>query len=101
MTEDIDLVSERQAKQRHLASLEVFLGSDAYVGYVAARTEDITNLESAILLTEPVDRVTEIEGFKLRGELRCQQEMLEVFSDARNTLKQRIDEMVERENQNA
>lgn len=87
--------------REHLESLETFFKSSAHVGYVAAREEEVKNLEAAIVAMDPIDRATEIEGFKLRGELRSQQGMISIFEDARVTLKDRIDQMAELENQNA
>ena len=67
------------------------------MGFVAGMEHDIRELEVAILMVEPVDRESEIEGFKLRGELRHAKQMVKTFEDARVTLKDRIDEMVEAE----
>lgn len=101
MTDDpIDFVAERQAKQVHLAELEKFLSSVVHINYKKAIEVDISNTEQAIILNEPLTRSDEIENFKLRGELRCLHEMQEVFEDARISLKQRIEELLERENQN-
>jgi hypothetical protein len=88
---------ELENKKRHLEALEHFLKSPAHAGFVAARHHDIKELNEAIVLVEPVDRVTEIEGFKLRGELRYAEQIVKTFEDARVTLKDRIDEMVEAE----
>jgi hypothetical protein len=88
---------EIEDKKKHLAALEDFLRSPAHKGFVAAREHDVQSLLDAILLVEPEDRVTEIEGFKLRGELRYARQMIKTFEDARVSLKERIDEMVERE----
>ena len=88
---------ELENKKKHLQVLEDFLKSPAHKGFVAAREYDIKTLKDAILVVEPVDLATEIEGFKLRGELRYAKQMVETFEDARVTLKDRIDEMVEAE----
>lgn len=88
---------EIEDKKKHLVALEVFLASPAHKGFVAAREHDVRMLEEAILTVEPEDRETEIEGFKLRGELRYAKQMVKTFEDARVSLKERIDEMVERE----
>lgn len=101
MTDEIDLIAERQAKQRHLESLESFLGSPAHLGFVAARRSEIKSTEEAIVLLDPIERKDEIEGLKLRGELRLLIELVETFEDARVALKARIEELLERENQNA
>jgi hypothetical protein len=87
---------EIEDKKKHLAALEEFISSPAHHGFLLARGHDITELKDAILV-EPIDRESEIEGFKLRGELRYAQQMIKTFEDARVSLKDRIDEMVERE----
>lgn len=88
---------EIESKKRHLEALETFLKGPAHKGFVAAREWDIKVLKESILMIEPVDRESEIEGFKLRGELRCMEQMVKTFEEARVTLKARIDEMVETE----
>ena len=88
---------EIKEKQAHLEALETFLASPAHIGFVLAREHDIRELKDAILMVEPDDRRSEIEGFKLRGELRFAEQMVKTFEDARVSLKDRIDEMVERE----
>jgi hypothetical protein len=88
---------EIEDKKKHLVVLEEFLKSPAHKGFVAAREHDIATLKESILLVEPTDRMSEIEGFKLRGELRYAEMMVKTFEDARVTLKDRIDEMVEAE----
>lgn len=90
-------MSDLSEKQKHLEALETFLSSPAHIGFVAAREHDIRLLKDTILMVEPIDRETEIEGFKLRGELRYAEQMVKTFEDARVSLKDRIDEIVERE----
>ena len=86
-----------EEKKKHLEALEKFIESPAHAGFVTARNRDIEMLKEAILTVEPIDRESEIEGFKLRGELRYAEQMVETFEDARVSLKERIDEMVERQ----
>ena len=88
---------EIEDKKKHLAALETFVASPAHRGFVAAREYDVKTLKDAILMVEPEDRKTEIEGFKLRGELRYAEVMVKTFEDARVSLKARIDELVELE----
>ena len=52
-----------------------------------------------ILDIDPVRREDEIEQFKLRGEKRCLEGMLNLFPDALEELKDRIDDL-ESENLN-
>ena len=93
--------AELTAMEKHLESLEAFLASPAFVGYQAAVAKEIQDTETAIIMVDPVDRQTEIENLKLRGELRCLHTRVTLFEDARVTLKNRIDEQAERETQNA
>ena len=90
-------MSDLSEKRKHLEALETFLASPAHIGFVTAREHDIRMLKDAILMVDPVDKATEIEGFKLRGELRFAEQMVNTFEDARVSLKDRIDEMAERE----
>jgi hypothetical protein len=88
---------EIEDKKKHLAALEEMLAGPVHIGFVIAREHDIRTLKDAILMNDPDDRRSEIEGFKLRGELRYAEQMVKTFEDARVSLKDRIDEMVERE----
>lgn len=90
-------MSELKDKQEHLAALEAFIKSAAHKGFVAARELDVENIRNAIIMVDPVDRESEIENFKLRGELRYAEQMKKTFEDARVTLKARIDVMLEAE----
>lgn len=101
LTYEDDPVSYRLEQQKHLAELEAFLAGRVYKYYVLAREVEIKATEFAIIVTDPVNRETEIESFKLRGELRNLEAMKIVFEDARVDLKARIEEMLEKEKQNA
>jgi hypothetical protein len=110
-TEPDNLVEQRQEKERHLAALETFLKTEAYIGYRAAREQELAEIGEAIISrtlsiggTKIDDQIVPspndfCEILRLAGEYRSQQEMLETFENARTTLKQRIDEIVERENE--
>ena len=93
--------AELTAMEKHLESLDAFLASPAFVGYQAAVTKEIKDTEDAIIMVDPIDRATEIESYKLRGELRCLNSRIKLFEDARVTLKNRIDLLAETELQNA
>lgn len=92
-------MTEVQTLKAHLESLEAFIASPAHVGYVAAREQEIVDLKQRILWTPPIDDGARSAQLMAFGELDSQQEMLKTFEDARQTLKARIDEAVERENQ--
>lgn len=87
--------------EKHLAALEAFIASPAHTGYVAARQEEIDTIEQRILLTPPIDDGSRSVQLMAFGELDSQREMLKTFEDARLTLKARIDDAVERENEQA
>lgn len=102
MIEDPDApVSTRLRLQQHLKAVEVFIAGIGYKGYVEGIELEIKQTEQAIILNEPIDRASEIEGYKMRGDLRTLEQKKTLFEDVRVTLKQRIEEMLERENQNA
>ena len=65
----------------------------AHAGYLAARRAELGAIERQILEFDPVTREQEIEHFKLRGEKRCLEGMLEVFTGALEQLKDEIDEL--------
>lgn len=90
-------LDELDSKKKHLVALEAFVDSAAHKGFIAAREYDIRTIKDAILMVDPVDRSDEIEGFKLRGELRYAEQMVKTFEDALVNLKVRVDELVERQ----
>jgi hypothetical protein len=92
------MTEELQRLQKHLEALEAFVASPAHDGYVAARAAEISLLESQIIEDDPIDRKTEIESFKQRGELRCLRQMITIFEDGLIDLKTRIEDELEREN---
>jgi hypothetical protein len=92
------MTEELMRLEKHREALEAFLASPAHAGYVAARQTEIASLEMQILEDDPVDRKTEIESFKQRGELRCLRQLVTIFEDGLIDLKDRIEEELEREN---
>lgn len=87
--------------QKHLKALDAFLISDAHTGYLAARNDEIESLQNLILATLPntLDNISQILGW--HGEITSQTQMKTTFEDARVTLKDRIDKLVEEKTQNA
>jgi hypothetical protein len=92
---------ELEAKRKHLESLETFLDSPAYRGYAAAVKQDILDTKELIIATVPDSFENLSNELLLRGELRCLEVRLTMFEEARTTLKDRIDEIAERELQSA
>jgi hypothetical protein len=92
---------ELRTKQEHLAALEDFLQSRVFLGYKSGLQEDRRRTIASIISIDPLRFEDFVEELKLRGELRCLEQMETVFEDARSTLKARIDEMAEVELQTA
>lgn len=95
------MTSEVKRLQEHLDALEAFMASTAYAGYVAAREQEVSDIEQRILMTPPIEEGQRSIQLMAFGELDSQKEMVKTFEDARLTLKARIDEAVERENEQA
>src|SRR5258705_10229826 len=83
--------------KEHLVSLEVFIDSPAHVGFLAARQEEIRQIEDTLRDVDRVDRGDEIEQYKFRGERRCLKSMVTVFSDAAEELRDRISDLEDEE----
>jgi hypothetical protein len=99
MIEDPDSpVTTRLRLQEHLKAVELFIDSIGHKGYVEGMELEIQQVKDAIILNEPIDKASEIEGYKMRGDLRTLEQKKTLFEDVRLTLKQRIEEMLEREN---
>ena len=92
---------ELKKRQEHLASLEDFLQSPAFLGFKSGVAEDIRRTRDAIVSIDPLKIEDFVEECKLRGELRNLEMMENVFEEARATLKSRIDEMAEAEIESA
>ncbi|HEU0048815.1 MAG TPA: hypothetical protein VFQ43_14590 [Nitrososphaera sp.] len=95
------LMTELEQKNEHLAALDTFLGGPAHAGYKVGIQLEIDEVRKQIVNVEPITEVDRAEHFKLHGELRCLEQMLTGFEDARVTLKNRIDEIAERTIENA
>ena len=92
---------EVDKKREHLKALDDFLASDAFTGHQAALREEIRQNEQAQVAIVPDSLSNIVELLQLKGEHRCLTERLTVFEDARVSLSDRIDEMVEAELSNA
>ena len=87
------LTEELMKLRKHRDALEAFIAGPAHAGYVSARQEELRLVERTILDIDPVRREDEIEQCKLRGEKRCLEGLIEVFLDALEELKDRIDDL--------
>lgn len=90
--------AEVEKLQKHLEALEAFMASEAHIGYLSARDEEIRLIEQRILMTPPITEMDRAVVLLAHGELDSQTEMKKTFEDARTTLKKRIDDLVESEN---
>ena len=95
-----DPVDQRIRLQKHQAALVAFMESEAYVGFLAARRDEIRQTKEAIAtIAQGASDLTHFyQILKFGGELNVLTEELTSFEDARDTLKTRIEEMLEREN---
>lgn len=94
-------MSDLKTKRDHLKALETFMGTVAYEGHQAALVREIELNEEAQVAIVPDSLADIVELLQLKGEHRCLTARLTVFEDARVSLSDRIDEMVEAELQNA
>lgn len=77
----------------HEKALVAFLDGPAHAGFVAARNEELRLVKETILALDPVKREEEIEHYKLRGEMRVLEGLLECFPDALEELRDRISDL--------
>jgi hypothetical protein len=87
------------AMRQHLKALNDFLGSIVHEKYKSATEVEIATTKEAALIVEPVTDMERAEHFKLKGELRCLESRLTMFEDARVKLEDRLDQAIEREQQ--
>jgi hypothetical protein len=87
------LTEELMKLRKHRDALEAFIAGPAHAGYVSARQEELRVVERTILDVDPMRREDEIEHFKLRGEKRCLEGLIEVFPNALSELKDMIDDL--------
>lgn len=90
-------IEQRLRLQNVRIAFQTFIASVGYDYYVKGRSMEISNTEELILMVDPEDRKTEIESFKLRGDLRTTREYLTLFEDTISRLDDRIAELQEAE----
>lgn len=90
---------ETKEKQDHLDALRAFMTSSVHENFVKARTAELANVKDQILMLRPDCEANVALSLQKFGELDVLEEMITTFNDAALSLKARIDEMVERENQ--
>lgn len=79
--------------KRKLVELNTFLGSWMHEAFVSGLTLDVQIKEREIVEVEPADRKSEIESYKLRGDLRTIQSFFTLFEEARDNLEDRLDQI--------
>lgn len=95
---DLESSVERRIRlQSVLLAWDTFMASLAYPFYVAAQEEEVELTKQAVVGMDPVDRVTEIESLKLRGDLRTEEQFVTYFEDVAARLKTEIEELLESE----
>lgn len=88
-----DLVKMRA----HEKALEEFIEGPIHVRYVEARKKELNNVCQAILDIDPVGRNEEVEEYKLRGEKRVLEELVNSFYTILEDLKDQISELEDEE----
>lgn len=90
---------EVKKMQDHLVALTAFIASPAHVGYLEAKKLEIESTKEEILRYIPDSPTNIALQLQAHGRLDLLEESISTFEVAARTLKQRIDETVERENQ--
>lgn len=95
MASEID-ITKRKNKQKLLAELKVFLSSPLHTLFVETTQDQLTEVDSIIL-----DPATITFGpiMELKGQKLVLTSNLTLFEDAAQTLEDRIQEMLDLENQ--
>ena len=81
----------------HEKALEEFIGGPVHARYMEARKKELFNVCQAILDIDPVGRSDEVEEYKLRGEKRVLEELVNSFYTILEDLKDQISELEDEE----
>lgn len=81
----------------HEKALEEFIEGPVHARYVEARRKELFNVCQAILDLDPVSRNEEVEEYKLRGEKRVLEELVNSFHTILEDLKDQISELEDEE----
>jgi len=92
------MTEELMKLRKHRDALEAFIKGPAHAGFVAARQEELRLVERTILDIDPLRHEDEVEQYKLRGEKRLLEGLLDVFPDALEELRDRISDLEDEEN---
>jgi hypothetical protein len=81
----------------HEKALEEFIEGPIHARYVEARRKELFNVCQAILDIDPVGRSEEVEEYKLRGEKRVLEELVNSFPAILEDLKDQISDLEDEE----
>lgn len=94
---DENPIEKRIRLQTVLVAWETFIKSPAYPYFVSAQEEEAAGTRQAIVLLDPVDRASELESMKLRGDLRTEEQFITYFEDTATRLRDYVDQLIEAE----
>lgn len=97
MSDEESSIEKRLRLQKVLVAWDSFIASEAYRFFKEAQILEAEGTRQAIVMLDPVDRVGEIESYKLRGDLRTEEAFISYFEDTAARLKDRIEELLEAE----
>jgi hypothetical protein len=81
----------------HEKALVAFVNGPAHAGFVEARKLELGMVKQAILDLDPTERKDEIEQYKLRGEMRVLENLVDSFPWALEELRNRISDLEDEE----
>jgi hypothetical protein len=84
-------------KKKHLKSLEDFLESPAYNGFIIGIEEEIKQMNAVILENFPMDVSDVFEQCSVRGQKECLESMRHRFKNAADELRDMISDMEDEE----
>lgn len=96
MSEEAPVERRIRLQQVHAAWL-TFMSSPAYRFFKEAQQLEVDLTRQAIVMLDPMDRGTEIEAFKLRGDLRTEEQFVNYFEDTATRLQTTIDDLIDAE----
>ena len=92
------MTEELMKLRKHRDALEAFIKGPAHAGFVAARQEELRLVERTILDIDPLRHEDEVEQYKLRGEKRLLEQLIDVFPEALEELRDRISDLEDEDN---
>lgn len=93
-TQNVEL---RVRLQGFLAEYQAFMQTGAFGHYVRSRQAEVDQTRMDIVTIDPDDRKSEIESYKMRGDLRTTIEFVTLFEETTASLANRIEQLLELE----